>query len=167
MSASLYKISEELNIIVSEIEEADGEMTDAQESLFAQLQNHLTNKTDSVVEYQKKRQDRIDAIDKRIKELQSMKSSESAALERFTSYVRNCMELLKTDKIEGEYGIIKTRKNPLSVNITDDKLIDSKYKVVTQSINIDKKQLADDLKSGKKIKGAELKRNPVAITFGG
>jgi len=167
MAISLYKISEELNLIVSDIEEAEGEMTTEQEALFAQLQNQLTSKTDGVVEFVRKKKDRLDAISKRIKELQAMKSSETKSMERFEDYCRNCMTMLQTDRVEGEYGIIKLRKKPQSVEIIDDTLLDAKYKIVTTDIKIDKKLIAADLKKGDTVDGAELKRNEASITFGG
>lgn len=164
---SLYKISEELNIIISQIEADGGEINIDQELLLSQLQDQLVRKTDGVVEFVKKRKDRLDAMSTRIKELQSMKASESASLERFENYCRNCMKLLNVSEIEGSYGFIKTRKKPPSVTILDDNKIPAKYKIVVQDTKIDKKLIAADLKSGEKVDGAELIRNPCSLVFGG
>lgn len=71
-------------------------------------------------------------------------------------YLLDNMIATDTTEISCPHFVIKTRKNPAAVKITDEITLPHKYKKETLVINIDKKAIATDLKAGEIINGAEL-----------
>lgn len=71
-------------------------------------------------------------------------------------YLLNNMQAAEITEISCPLFVIKPRKNPPAVLITDEIVLASKYKKKHMEIKIDKTKIKNDIKDGKTVGGAEL-----------
>jgi predicted secreted acid phosphatase len=71
-------------------------------------------------------------------------------------YLKGSMEHTGITKIECPYFKLSIQKNPVSVIITNEKLIPEQFKEQVISLKIDKTAIKNYLKAGKSITGAKL-----------
>lgn len=90
-----------------------------------------------------------------IKRLQARKSSITKNRKRIKDSLRDEMVAMGKEKIKTEKFTIYVQNNPPKVEIQDDADIPYTY-YVEQKPKLDKIALMDDLKRGKKVKGAEI-----------
>lgn len=153
---SLYHISSNLINLHQELEKNCGELTEENESLLEQLSIELKTKTDGVIDYVKSQENFIEAIDKRLKELQELKRTSKNKLDNFNKYVVNCMDLLDEKKLQGSYGSISVRKPTVVVEIVNEDDIAPEYLNVKKVVTINKTAIKKDLQAEKKVNGAKL-----------
>ena len=153
-----------MKLLGDEIIESNGELTPEFEVRLQTLSDQLTKKTDSVIEWVKSIEDKINNINSRITELNEYKKSMIRSLENFNRYVVDSMDVMGVVKLEGEYGKISIRKPSQVLDVYDENKIPIEYisKVIIEETKIDTKKIKDLLKSGEIIDGAQLiqgKRN--------
>lgn len=76
---------------------------------------------------------------------------------RLKQLAQESLEAVGKDKVKGDLFTIGIQNNPTSVNVLDEKLIDSIY-FVPQEPKLDKKMLLTDLKAGADIAGVEIQQ---------
>jgi hypothetical protein len=79
-------------------------------------------------------------------------------IERLKKYTKECMQSSQKRKVENEYVRVSLRKNPHSVIIEDESLIDDDYMIKHEppKPTPDKKKMIQDMKVGVVIDGASL-----------
>ncbi|EAD0694443.1 siphovirus Gp157 family protein [Listeria monocytogenes] len=75
-------------------------------------------------------------------------------VQKLKTYLQTEMERMEIRKINSTLFTIQIQKNPVSVEIVDDSLLQAFF--LLQEPKIDKKSIAEILKSGKEVKGARL-----------
>ncbi|EAC5198994.1 siphovirus Gp157 family protein [Listeria monocytogenes] len=75
-------------------------------------------------------------------------------VQKLKTYLQTEMERMEIRKINSTLFTIQIQKNPMSVEIVDDSLLQAFF--LLQEPKIDKKRIAEILKSGKEVKGARL-----------
>jgi len=94
------------------------------------------------------------AEEKRIKERrQAMESIRT----RMSQALQNSMERLECHELLAGTFKVKLCESPAAVDVVDDGLIPGEYQVVT--MKLDKAAMKADLKNGKKVPGALLRRS--------
>ena len=163
MAAELSQLEEFMN---EESFSEQGEET--QEQIAAKLQSltvMMTHKTDAVCGYNQSLDDFQDAIASRIKELQDLKKRVEKKQSRFHDYILSALDRLGTSKITGTLYTISARKPLKAVEIENENLLPSRYIKLKETVDIDKKQIAEDLKNGMIIEGALLKDGKRSLSF--
>lgn len=164
---SLYKISSEMQTLLEEITENEGELTPEIEEKIALVTSQLTTKTDDIVGWVNSREDLIVLANQRISDLTDFINGINKGLEKFDGYVNNCLISLGSNKIEGNLYSINRRKPSQIVNITDETLIPMDYIKIPKPVpSIQKAEIASAIKAGAKVPGAELiESSKVSISY--
>src|SRR6185295_12883690 len=104
------------------------------------------------------------AVDAAIDRMQRRKNQLTKKVEYLAEYLRSNMERCGIKQISCPYFVIKLKKCPVALEITDEKLIPDYYKVKKSVTSIDKVSIKEDLAEGLEIPGAKLKqRNRLEI----
>lgn len=78
-------------------------------------------------------------------------------LEWLKTYLKDCMKLIGKTKFKSGMFNFSIQKNPVSVNITDKKILPEDY-LIPQSPKVNNTTLKKALKDGIEVPGAELKQ---------
>lgn len=161
---SLYEITNALQAL----QEKDiGEMSDEEKlKLEQELTKMLTEKSGAVIKFIQNVQSNIDAIKNEEKRLKEVRQYLENKQEGFKEYVIKCMDKIETKEIITDSGILKTRNNPLSVEIEDEDKVPNKYKKQIIETKIDKNLIKDDFKStGEMIGGVKYITDKKSLTI--
>lgn len=152
MENSLYEITNALQVLQEKDIE---EMTDEEKlELEEKLKELLISKSGSVIKFIQNVQSNIDALKNEEQRLKSVRQYLENKQEKFEEYVIKCMDKIETKEIITDSGILRTRNNPLSVEIINEDLIPNKYKKQVIETKIDKNAIKDDFKTtGEMIDG--------------
>jgi predicted nucleic acid-binding Zn-ribbon protein len=97
-----------------------------------------------------------EAIKLEIQRLQSLLTERNTRAERLENAVKRYMEMVDVKEVVTDLYTLKLRKNPPKVEILEEVVVPSEYKVEKVSFSIDKKAIADALKNGVPVDGARL-----------
>lgn len=157
---TLYNISAEQQRINEMLEESGGELTpEIEEALIVNEGNFLV-KAEGYIETIARYEALQDAAAERIKQLQSYKKTAENIAKRLKERLAYGMGVMGYDKADIGLHRVSLR-NTTSVDITDESRIPSAFIIV--ETRPDKKRIADALKSGELVTGAELKNNQSII----
>jgi hypothetical protein len=167
MKQSLYQISTEMQSLLEEITQAEGELTPEIEEKIALVTSQLTTKTDDVVSWVNYQEDLIGLANARINELKAFIEGVEKGLGKFDGYVNNCLVNLGTNKIEGKFYAITRRKPVQVVNVFDETLIPMDFiKIPEPKPAIQKAEIGAALKKGIEVPGAKLTESTnVSISY--
>lgn len=142
---SLYEITNALQVLQEkDIEEMSEE---EKAELEQKLKELLVQKSGSVIKFIQNLQSNVDAIKNEEKRLKEARQYLENRQEKFQEYVIKCMDKIEAKEIITDSGILRTRNNPLSVEIEDEDLVPSKYKKQVIETKIDKNAIKSDFKA--------------------
>lgn len=142
---SLYEITNALQVLQEkDIEEMSEE---EKAELEQKLEELLVQKSGSVIKFIQNLQSNVDAIKNEEKRLKEARQYLENRQEKFQEYVIKCMDKIEAKEIITDSGILRTRNNPLSVEIEDEDLVPSKYKKQVIETKIDKNAIKSDFKA--------------------
>jgi hypothetical protein len=164
---TLFKITNEIEVLMTGIEKNEGELTELDEERMIDLTAALRLKTDSVVEWVKYQKALIVMARERSDEIDAFIKRKEEALDRFDSYVARCMDRIVTSKIEGELNSIVRRKPAMVAEIYDETQLPVEYfKIPDPKPLIQKAEITKELKNGKEVPGARLvESKTISITY--
>jgi hypothetical protein len=101
-----------------------------------------------------------EAIDTEIARLQVLRAERLQRAERLTNAILRYMTDTDTAEIVTDLYTVKRRKNPPAVEIIDEVMIADEFRrvQVVEKVSVDKKAIAELLKSGVPVDGATLKQ---------
>lgn len=99
----------------------------------------------------------IDSIDQEIERLKTLKTERVVRSQRLRDAVKKYCEVLEVSEIITDLYTVRIKKNPPAVEIINEEFIDAKYWKSKETRTIDKKMIADELKSGNEVIGASLR----------
>lgn len=102
-------------------------------------------------------QSNIDAHKAEEERIAKNRKSMENNLKRIKEHVHHSLEAIGKRRVQANLFTFSIRSNPPSVKVFDESLLPAQYFVMPEPI-VNKKRLADDLKNGEKINGAELSR---------
>jgi enolase len=88
--------------------------------------------------------------------LHNLRNERLTRAERLENAVKRYMEMVDVKEVVTDLYTLKLRKNPPKVEILEEVVVPSEYKVEKVSFTIDKKAIADALKNGVPVDGARL-----------
>jgi hypothetical protein len=154
---SLWKITEQLEIIEQMFMESEGELTPEIEAKQQEIEHLLVHKTDACVKFLRKQDGMIEAAKKEKKFFEDYIRTRENMKKNFEGYLWSCIKKSKRKEgFSGSLFSIKLRKAAKVVKITDEKSLPERF---TEYIPASTKILTNELKSALKneeIKGAEL-----------
>lgn len=121
------------------------------------INDALEDKADGYVAIIKTLEGDNKVIDDETKRLQQRKTTNKNGIDRLKESLKEAMETTGKTKFKTTLNSYTIANNPPSKDVVDEKLIPKDY-WVSQAPKINSKLLLDDLKAGKEIPGAELKR---------
>lgn len=156
MSESLYHLSSELARVNSELIDADGEISPELESQLDSLLPAIAAKAGSCCRWLKNLDGTVDAIDTEIKRLQGRKKALNNLHDRLRDYLKESMEKAELTKYDAGIFTLSLQRNPPRVHILQEEAIAPQYKLTKIDVVIDKTLIADSIKAGIAVNGAEL-----------
>lgn len=149
---SLYHIREDHLRIVSEIEEADGEVTEDLIKALEVKERELTDCAVSFASIVQSFEDTEDAIDKEIKRLKALQAKAQKGQEFFKKMITESMNQFRVESINTPTMRLFFRAAD-SVLIEDERLIPDEFKKTPAPV-VSKELVKEGLKAGKTIPGA-------------
>lgn len=150
----LYEIANEFMSFMDDIENGlipEDAINDTLES----IELDFSDKVDNIACLIKSMNAECEAIKEEEENLAMRRKTKEKRTENLKNYLSNMMLLVGKDKFESPRNMITFRKS-VSVNIEDEKTIDSKYIIEKTERTVDKKGILEALKNGEDIKGARL-----------
>lgn len=146
----LYEITEAYNNL-EEIDEAE-----EREKYLNLIEDGFEEKAENIVKFIKNLEADAKALKDEEKRLAEKRKAKENSIKWLKFYLQNNMKMLDKKKIKAGLFNVNLQKNPPSVNVIDENMIDDEYFVIERKL--DKKKLKADLKDGKEIMGAELQQ---------
>lgn len=164
---SYFALANQYSDFQKQLIESMGEISEEKEVDMVQLEKEITEKTDSVVSWDKYLNQQKERIKDEIENLQTFLKQLGTAQDRYNNYILSCMDNMKVDEIEGNEYVIKRKKPTKVVSIVDEKKLPNKFIVAKEMVTYtpDKREIIKTLKEGTKVPGAELIDGKKSITF--
>lgn len=155
MSMRLYEISDQYQFLLKDLyNEETGEVDESVLSRLNELSDTAENKCINVVRIFKEIEMQRVAIAEEKKRMAAREAALKNQVDRLKNYLLVNMERCQIKKIECPQFVISLQKNPVKLDITDEKLIPKDYLVT--KVSIDEAKVKDELKNGVIIPGARL-----------
>lgn len=158
---TLYSITDELLQTIDTLMEVSEEQLEDPEFLarFNQLEQIRATKLESCVWYLHSKNQMVDAIDARIKQLQILKTSEEKKSENFKKYLLSQMNRLWRIQVETYVGKISIRESQ-AVHIYDEDILPEEFVKVKTTVtrSPDKVAIKEALKNWE-VPGASIQIN--------
>ena len=157
MEKSLYVIKEEYLDLISQIEQAEGELTPELESALTINKSELEVKSIAYVEVIKQRESFNARIDEEIKRLQAIKKSNDNLVLRLKNNLLNAVNMF--GNFEAGFLKLSTRKSKsVEVNI-DTNDLPKEFKSIKVTEAPDKTAIKKAIESGQEIEGCRIIEN--------
>lgn len=147
--ATLYELNQKFNEFEFEIDEETGEILNAEE--LDEIELERNEKLENIGLWIKNLESDAEAYKR---EKDSFAEKERVAKNKIESLKKYLNFVLDGDTFKSDRVNITYRKSS-AVNIIDEYIVPKKY-FIKQAPKLDKKAIRDALKSGKKVKGAEI-----------
>ena len=120
------------------------------------LVGEIEEKTKSVVAYMRNLNADVVAMKNAEQEIKQRRNRIERRIAWMDNYVLTNMQANNITEISCPYFLIKPRKNPPAVNITNADEIPKKYVTEVVSFKINKTEIKEDIQAGEVVAGAEL-----------
>lgn len=115
------------------------------ENEVSNIHELILKKTDCVAGYLEHLDDQFELVCSKIKKLTELKHAIKSRVEKFESYIQNCIEL-NSGPINGSTSVLKLATNPPSVEILDLDQVDVRFIEIKQEVVVNKKDILDNFK---------------------
>lgn len=154
---NLYQISDQYDKALAELNDMDLPDEVVADTLEA-LEGELVDKGRNVAMFIKNMEADVTAINTAAKAMKERANTLNRRVDWLKAILLDTMRKHDLTEISCPWFVIKPRKNPPSVLITNESVLSKKYKVETIDYNINKKLIAADIKLGALVNGAEMKQ---------
>lgn len=155
---SLFKISNDMQLIVNELIANGGELTDELQDQLQITESQMKQKASGYAQVIRAMKYDNDVVDAEIKRLQAIKKVRKNTTERLENALSDAMQQFEMDVIETPTTKISFRSSQ-SVEITDENAIDKQFITQIITTKIDKMEIKRAIKGGATVDGAELITN--------
>lgn len=164
---NLYEMTRQEREILAQIEAAEGEMTDKQDAMLAQLDGDITAKIQSICKFVRSLEAESKALEtERARMLRRINANAGKVL-GLKKYIQYSMESLGKTEIKGTILTATLRKCPVSCVIQNGNHIPDKYKVAHTETRIDRAAIIADYKAhGITIPGVEMVTDRRTVQIG-
>lgn len=122
------------------------------------LKGELEKKSSSILRYLRNLDLETEILKNEIERLEANRKAKERKAKNLKNYLVGIMRTLDKSKVDMDIGSFGIRKSQ-AVSIIDENLIPKKYISKRVELSVDKRAIGMILKSGKKIKGAEMVEN--------
>lgn len=150
----LYELTQNYVSLMEMAEEMDA--TTLQDTLES-IEEEIHDKAENIAKLIKNINADVDALRNEEKRLADRRKSLENKVTHLKEYLQNQLEVAGLDKVKRPTLTVSIQNNPPSVEIADESLIPSDYRI-PQPDKIDKKSLLTMLKDGMKIEGVSIKQ---------
>ena len=164
MKISLYNLTTEFQFIEAQLDNPEISQEE-KERLQKEITTLIQEKTDNVVMYQHSLEDLVEAIEKRVADLNALKKTVNNRMAQYENYLISCLGNLGTEKVQGQFYEIKIPKPREKVAIADENLLPAQFLKTKTEVTISVKEIGDALKSGEVVPGASLVSGNKSIKF--
>lgn len=134
---SLYNITNKFVELMNKTE--NEELTEEEiQTLGAELEQELLNKSSNIIAYIKNAESLVNAIKDEETRLEEMRKTGEKKLEKFKSYVLDNMNRLGIIEIPTSLGSLKVAKNPISIEVINEDEVPADFKKEVVKISVDK-----------------------------
>ncbi|MBC2145525.1 siphovirus Gp157 family protein [Listeria innocua] len=147
----LYRLTDNYLRVQELLEE---NKTEAVEDTLDALTDGFHDKAENIVKIIKSLAADAEMAGKEAKRLLKRKQALENNVQKLKTYLQTEMERMEIRKINSTLFTIQIQKNPASVEIVDEALLKPFF--LLQEPKIDKKRIAEILKSGEEVEGARL-----------
>ena len=161
MASSLYELTAERLALQNRLEELDFDS----ETIADTLESQSTDLQAKIEDYGYVLRNRgafLAAMDAEIERMKSRRDAEAKRIAGIEDWLLKNMQACEITKIECPAFTVAIKKNPESVDVLDESLINEWYMYTPTPAPVqpkpDKKQILADLKAGKEVTGCALKR---------
>lgn len=151
----LYEIANDLREV---LELAANTEDDNYKDTLEMVQFEFAEKAEGIALYIKELLAEAEAIKAEEKVLEGRRKAKENKAERLKQYLDDSMKRTKTPKLETSKVVLSYRKSS-TVNIINQDLLPEGFTEVVETLKIDKKKIADAIKQGNEVPGAELVEN--------
>lgn len=157
MHIKLYQCSLDIARALDTHFDSDEIKNDTLEAVIGQFED----KAQSVIAYNLNQYAEIEMLDKHIKHMQLKKAGLQAKADKLKDYLFFNMKQSGINEIKSHDGtfIAKIVKNPVSVDVYDESLLDKKFIKQKITESVDKIALKKAIQTGEEINGARLVQN--------
>ena len=157
---SLYQITNAFPMLIAQEEMTEEDKKKVEKELIELLQQ----KSQNLIGYTRNIELTIEAMKNEEKRISEQRKTLENRLTKFKEYVKECMEQNGFTKIETTLGTLSIAKNPISVEIYDEKQIPDEYKTKVVTVKVDKTAIKKALKeTGEIIPGAKIIDNKTSL----
>lgn len=157
---SLYDIVGAFPKLIDQEEMSEEDKKEVEKELIELLQR----KSQNLIGYTRNIELTIEAMKSEEKRISEQRKAMENKLEKFKEYVKECMEQNGFTKIETTLGTLSIAKNPISVEIYDEKQIPDEYKTKVVTVKVDKTAIKKALKeTGEIIPGVKIIDNKTSL----
>ena len=157
---SLYDIVGAFPKLIDQEEMSEEDKKEVEKELIELLQR----KSQNLIGYTRNIELTIEAMKSEEKRISEQRKAMENKLEKFKEYVKECMEQNGFTKIETTLGTLSIAKNPISVEIYDEKQIPDEYKTKVVTVKVDKTAIKKALKeTGEIIPGTRIIDNKTSL----
>lgn len=150
----LYELTQNYVSLMEMAEEMDA--TTLQDTLES-IEEEIHDKAENIAKLIKNINADVDALKSEEKRLADRRKSLENKVTHLKEYLQNQLEVAGLDKVKRPTLTVSIQNNPPSVEIADESLIPSDYRI-PQPDKIDKKSLLTMLKDGMEIDGVSIKQ---------
>lgn len=157
MEKSLYVIKEEYLNLISQIEQAEGELTPELESALTINKSELEVKSIAYVEFIKSNESYIERINQEIERLKNIKKTSENVNEKLKNNLLNAVNMF--GNFEAGFLKLSTRKSK-SVEVTiDTNDLPKEFKSIKVTEAPDKTAIKKAIESGQEVEGCRIVEN--------
>lgn len=153
METTLFKINQEIESILHQIDEMDGEVTEEIANQLSIKESELASKAMSYLGVIKSQESFISQIDDEIKRLTQLKKHRNNLIDRLKSNLLTAVELF------GDFEVgthqFKTRKSTI-LEVDDVNLLPNEYKTTKVVESANKAEIKKVMKYGEEVVGCRL-----------
>jgi predicted nuclease with TOPRIM domain len=150
----LYELTQSYVSVMEMAEEMD--VTTLQDTLES-IEEEIHDKAENIAKLIKNINADVDALKNEEKRLADRRKSLENKVTHLKGYLQNQLEVAGLDKVKRPTLTVSIQNNPPSLDIADESLIPSDYRI-PQPDKIDKKSLLTMLKDGMEIEGVSIKQ---------
>lgn len=155
MSLILYEIADQYQFLLKDLyDEETGVVNEATFAKLNEITDSIEDKAINITKLFKEMEAKADAIERERQAMQKRERSLKNQIQSLKNYLSHNMQRCNINKIECPQFVISLHKNPSKLDITDERLIPSKYEITT--LSLDEAKIKEDLKNGIEIPGAQL-----------
>lgn len=161
MTRPLYQISQEylylFDSITESLEDVDiADKDDIISNTLANINHEFDEKALNVARYIANLEHESQGVKEATKRLQLRAKAIDSKIEKLREYLLTEMRLIDKKTIKSDEIMLTLKNNPAKVVITDEDSVPAEFKSVITEIKVDKKLIAETIKSGIEVEGVVL-----------